>query len=101
MNTHRTSLSTRLLAVIAMAFMLFPLLTVTSLAVVAWVVPAGSALPSQLAPNSFIIASASLSSAGMKPCGSSGISISEPMKNRPAPRLVIQRWRMHQRAQPW
>ena len=28
MNTHRTSLSTRLLAVIAMAFMLFPLLTV-------------------------------------------------------------------------
>lgn len=28
MNTHRTSLSTRLLAVVAMAFMLFPLLTV-------------------------------------------------------------------------
>ena len=27
MNTHRTSLSTRLLAVIAMAFMLFPLLS--------------------------------------------------------------------------
>ena len=28
MNTHRTALSTRLIAVVAMAFMLFPLLTV-------------------------------------------------------------------------
>ncbi|MNT90793.1 hypothetical protein D3C72_2317820 [compost metagenome] len=40
-----------------------------------------------------------MSSAGMKPVGSSGISASEPMKNAAVAMKVIQRCLMHQAAQ--
>jgi hypothetical protein len=40
-----------------------------------------------------------LSSGGMKPVGSSGMSASEPMKKAMVAANVVQRWRTHQAAQ--